>query len=725
MPENIVLASDNDSSNPRTADYLIQIGALVIVGGYALLVAALMFQRSATATVIGLYSTRYAVLLSILLMIGLLGVLGLATYWSRLPRLVQRFLSSLPNGVFSVAVVLGANILGWVWRFPIYSILAEPVFFAGLVLMCGGVLLWGVTIWLVNTRSLLIAIAALTTTYGLLLVWAILFERPFGGAGLPLLAIPAVVFAVYTIVEFAVRWWQAGQIQLSNNYISIFSVVALVGLTLYVVYIYRGAFLHNMGDDELIYIHFMKQTSFTQLFTESPVPFIYRPLYGLEIKLYYFLFGIDHAKYLAVAIAIYVISIALLVRVLRLVGAGLGIAFAVVFALPAHTFASDFLSIWPAEIVMLIGVITALVLMLCLRPQHSWKWYLALFGLLFIALLCKEYSFAIVGSVMFYALIGFFARLLDRRQTIWIFVVCLVATGLYFALRLHALSTVLGSTVDEETCGPFICYTSEQLALFNNYQHWLLYAYTVIGPNFLGNFFPFFANDGNIVASIWQLWLVLLICIGMGFLIAQAASYLNGQLENKRKWLGLLLGVVVCGFGLALPAWGQWVNQYLATPQQLALALHGVLMVGLGVAYAKIGSLEKSEVLAIALAIGLMLASSVAAYPYARYRTHYLALFGWAILFVIIFRSASRRPALWYLRPAMLVGLLALVFVNSVRIDQALPSPMLLPENFRQTASYICDPVVVNDQMALDISDHYGIAWEEIRQCRETGRNEP
>ncbi len=676
--------------------------------GYGLMLISLLGERSPTGGIFGLYSAKYLALLSGLALAWFAGAYVVLFRLPLLSRQVESVRKRLPSALMDIACVEGAVLLGWIIRYPLFGFMVQPLFVGGLVLAYAGLLFLRAE-YPVTEFSI---VGWLLGAFSLLWIFALRPDWIFGqGWGI-----------VLTPVVGVLGWWQdrTGVARLperlSANGILIAALTGL-GVLVYAGLAYQPAAEQMLTRDELYFINFTSAQPLWQIFIHSAYPFLYRPFQALELWLWFQVFGPNHAVYQWVGLALYAASALMVVWCLNAVGASKGLTALMSLLLVSHLFSQDILALWPADTIILQGIATGGLALLLVKQTDKAYWYVGVFGLLLLSLLARESAFALVAGALVYAGAGYFTQRLERRPALLLALVCIASVVVYFALRWLALGSPMGASTSVDTCSWNQCYTAAEVAALALPARLGLYVYTA-SANLVSMFLPFTTNDGLVVFETMRLWAILVgVLVILGAVCAVAIRVNAQDQQTDSRWqLGALIFCVLAGLvllGLILWPPVEWVG---ALPQ-LELALYGVLGCGMGLSLLARPNLNRTQWLLCAFALGLIIGGSVAAFPYSRYRTHYLPLIGWGILLVFSLQALQDSVG-WqrYTRGVMLAAMLALIVGSGIAVRETLPRPILLAENFMQGNNLLCDPTI-SPEIALQVAHQYNIT-DQVEACR-------
>jgi len=390
----------------------------------------------------------------------------------------------------------------------------------------------------------------------------------------------------------------------------------------------------------------------------------------------------------------------------------------------SHSFVSDLVSGWTYDPGTLTGVVAVAVAILLWRWAARWQSYLALLVLLLIAALSRENGIAIGAAVVLYLVFAALVRQLPLLQAAIMLGVCALSAVLYLLLRYIGTQGALIhlAAIGGESGIFFRLYSLDEINAFSQAQRLGLYAYTALA-NLIGNFVPVFGPEGTLWQGPLGIWLIPPALLGgltaiIGFDHQFARRWADWSIDLKRQML-LALTIALAGLGLAGFVYAPLIrvppidqNGLVA----LQFAFHATL--SFAIAYAAMRSLRWSAAhrAIAAFAIGLIVAGSLVAFPYYRYRTQYLSYFGWLLLLAIVIYFL--RDGAWhkYLRRAMLISAAALVVVNGARVYTSLPLSYLLPANF-QVRGPMCDPQVPA-AVVETIATRYQLDLNALQACR-------
>jgi hypothetical protein len=392
-----------------------------------------------------------------------------------------------------------------------------------------------------------------------------------------------------------------------------------------------------------------------------------------------------------------------------------------------HSFTSDFISSWVIDTLPYTGLLAAAVGALLWRWQGGWRSNAVLVGLLVLAGLSRENGLAIVGATGLYAIVAGRSGLLNRRQVLTVCALCALSLAIYLAIRSignPGLRLALG-TVEEESAIFGRLYDEPEVRDMLPGQRIQLYGYTVLA-NLIGNFAMLFSGVGVLRLGRPEPWIV----VGALFMVTTIAMRMSGGDlfpgarvgARAARWATLAVGwsMALVATGLLLHATALQVPRWTADLLLLQAACHTALSVGVVVAISGYRRWSPALRAQAVFALGLILGSSLLAFPYYRYRSHYVSYVGWVLLFVIA--STCLREGQWRraLRSSMTVVAALLILINGARVHASLPNADFLAERFSYRG-YLCDPGTP-DRLAEAIGVRFQLDMGRLAACRASAR---
>jgi hypothetical protein len=716
---------------------------IVVWLGASVILWSLSSHVSRSGTLLGRYSRGYA----LLLVVGLLAVVtfGLTLIWPRRqwPRAAEAWLRRVPLSLLPVLIALGTPTLAWLLRLGSsrYAFLSQPLFQIGSAVVHGGLALLLYSAWqnggaanpvwadrqLAITRTVLISLL-FTGAAGLFLpAVGLRLSAPKYWA-LLLMGFLAIVVGV----EAARRAWAVPEVRerIRAAWVSLYRFQTLVAGVLIVAYIfvtYRpGLQQALLGGDELLLLSIVYGRSPWIGFL-GPLPkfgSLFRPLFALQAWVLYTVFGPNFSAYYVFQLAHLVLSCLLIVYCALAIGGSFKVALLTALLFSSHVFVSDQISRWAFDVAPLTGLIAIAVAALLWRWPSRWYAYLALLVLLFLAALSRENGLAVIAATGLYAVFAVVVKHWRRPQALAVLLVCVGAALLYFVPRTIILSGVpIDPTANvERTAVLYRIYSVQEIQVLLPAQRLGLYAYTALA-NLISYFIPVFGQVGELWSGNVGVWVIVPVVMGsltalIGLTPPVTQNWSTWSSLRRRRIL-FALTLVVAGLGLAVFAIADSTDLQVADPTTLA-ALQFAIQLGLslGILYASLrGRAWSPAHRAMAgFALGLIVAGSLVAFPYFRYRTHYIGYFGWLLLLVIVLyylRAGRWRTSL---RRAMLISATALVVINAARVNTSLPLPYLLPANFTYRGM-ICAPALPA-AVAEAIAERYQLDQKALDACR-------
>jgi hypothetical protein len=473
----------------------------------------------------------------------------------------------------------------------------------------------------------------------------------------------------------------------------------------------------------------------------------YRPMFTLQMWIMYRLFGLNYTGYQATILAIHTLgAIALLVALVRL-GANVPTAAIAAAFYSVHPYISEHV-MWISDSAVLTRLIMMLILIVLPHHKESWKWYAGLGALLFLAPITRETGLAIVGGTFVYAVAAYLFGHLDRRAAILVAALCLASVATYFSLRAIGTGALVRSVPVENSAILRTEYTAEQIAAFSPGQRRSLYLYTVLAY-FTGAFFPIYADAG----VLRHYYLAHVIVLAIVVTIFSLTLWLTRRTSRKTKLIliGAVGGLIVlAGLVMGIPTIREAVRApYLQMQARIPIirALGAVFNVAVGFFYSSIIGvnqmleLDPTVIMSFGiiyaalfsrkwsaghksvalLALGIIAAVAVMAFPYFRLRTLGISLIGWLLLFtlaVINLRNTRFQKAVGVL---MLLMMVTATVRNGLWVHRRVPPEHMRPTNFTAESELCTTPV--NDDLVFEATRRFGsIDPAALAACREANR---
>ena len=490
------------------------------------------------------------------------------------------------------------------------------------------------------------------------------------------------------------------------------------GLTFYILFTYSPGIQYLLIDD-LLLLRFVYDRSIWAIFAESAYgTILYRPFFQLQAWVFYQLFGVTPAGYHFGQLLVYCLSgVAVYHAIDRAIHSKF-VAFSAVLLITAHMFTSSLLILWALDTAPLGGLVVGLATAMLIRPMPRLGWYVVLFFLLLLSPLTRENGLALNFGVIVYSL-GLFRLSASRRfHGVTIGLCSMVAVLLYFLMRSNVTGSAIPPSFSTETAG----YTGAQIAAFAPLQRLKLHVYTVL-VNLISNFFLFFDDQGIFLSPVLKLTVVLT-CLVVAVLALQAIADRIVRLPLERVGLKRMMSwgtaglIVVASLTLSVWAPSLFTNneRYMFYYE---FALHSLLSVGIIVALMYRRSYERSHVLLVVFALGLIVGNSVATFAYSRWRTHYLTIIGWGVLLAISLQRLDTTTWPKRIRQVMLLMAVFLIVISGLRVHSSFSNEAFMAETFNAD-SYLCKPDFPEALAAQIAAMRYQQDWRAIEDCRRT-----
>ena len=457
-------------------------------------------------------------------------------------------------------------------------------------------------------------------------------------------------------------------------------------------------------------------------------PALYRPLFAVNAWTLHSLFGVNYAAYYWVHLVVLIATCGLVAALCRSMSPGTVVALLAALLFATHSFTSDFISNWVIDTLPYTGLLAVAVAALLWRWHGGWRWGAALVGLLVLAGLSRENGLAIVGATGLYAIVGGRSGSLDRQQVLALCVFCVLSLGIYLAIRSigsPGLTLDLG-TVEEESAIFGRLYDEPEVRDMLPAQR--IRTVWVHRPG---------QSHRQLRHAVQRRWRTAPRSAGSVDIGGRALDVHDGRhADVRRRPLSKSTGQV--GSHRTLCDVGCWLADgvprdrsplYAAAPQVppwtadlllLQAACHTALSVGVVVAMSEYRRWPPALRARAAFALGLILASSLLAFPYYRYRSHYVSYLGWVLLFVMALTCLDEGQWRRALRSSMAVGAALLILINGARVHASLPNSDFLPEHYSYRG-YLCDPGTP-DTLVEAIAVRFRLDMGRLDACRASAR---
>ncbi len=463
--------------------------------------------------------------------------------------------------------------------------------------------------------------------------------------------------------------------------------------------------------DDLLMIDAIKNVDNPLLFLSRPVEWqshYYRPFFAVQNWFYYNFFGFNYFYYQLNLLFQHLISTVLLYFGLYQLSRKKLSAF-----LGALIFSTSFfvatLVVWVSDTMMLTGVFLGLILILIINYKDGFLWYLSLFLALFLVVLNRENGAAIIAAVAFWSLFSKFSRTINLKQFGKILTACIAATLLYLVLRGYAVGFIFpeagGST------GYFFRFLES--AAERNLLGFRLYLYTVAG-NLTNVFLPVLDGEGVLIMA--QL-VVAVLCLGATMVVL---SLCRKYSQNKilSSWLNFLSILTV--FLLSYYVWNM-ISQLeiyelggpVGTKTLISFVFHSVLSsILIFVAIKVYKTMPKDDLALGSFALGLIFFGGLVAFPYFRWRSLYIGVYGWIILLILCLKSIENQRGSSILTTSIFMIGISLAFFNGHTLNSWGPAITI------EEADILCD-ARVSRELAYEIAEFHDLDKKQIVECEK------
>lgn len=517
------------------------------------------------------------------------------------------------------------------------------------------------------------------------------------GTALALFGLYSLISAAYLI---RLKAWIIKQINGLKDNLNFINNHAFIGVLLFcaILFTYRNSFSGALLRlDDLFMIDFARDESIFTAITKPPEVYsvFYRPMHNLVLWIYYHLFGFDYAKYQFAELFGHIVVVLLLYAFLhsltkeKLIPAILALAFGTHIYISVGIVYVNAVFWWLGVfgIIAFIGIANG-------RKLRWYSWWIIV-AVLLLTLLLGEYGFAIIGAMW---LLAFYIFVFDRDKDEIKYATSLTITGLivviiYFTLRWQAVGIIPES--GGGSSGYFWGFYQDPRSLGLKFT-----IYTIVA-NLISTFVPIFSQSGVLL-------LPPIIQITSGIIIFYI--YLTGLQKIKEDsingylWLPMLF---IFLFG------SKEIVKHLIGNYNLSLtfSLHTILNFAIAFVVVNWKEISRQHKSISLFAVGLILGSSIVAFSYFRWRTHYYSFMGWVILISIGINYLRRIRNGRIIITSLLIITMLMSWKSMKIIDSRLP--VIKVEEFQEN---ICDDRVSKD-LAIDISSYYNITSESILKC--------
>lgn len=442
----------------------------------------------------------------------------------------------------------------------------------------------------------------------------------------------------------------------------------------------------------------------------------YRPFFIVQTWTYYQLFGIHYAGYQLAQLLQHVLVAVLLYSVFCRMGIRTDQALTGALIFAVHPFCE--LVLWVTDTGVVTGILIVFMLyVFCTNKLHNPGFDLIIFAVLLLAFLNRENSMALGAAWIAYLGIAYRQRFLSTGRVIRLVLVSGLAGIGYFLARALALGTFLApGNLGEKTY--FFTERITNTGELEGLKRLTVSLYTVVAQ-MVATFFPIFSEFGGLsqhtLATIYCIFLVVLFMF-VNELVLKWSSWSIRQ----RGIAGLILIVTTLEALIIWRLLGSWtLDIFVAALGSAAQTVLSVLI--LKELFFRKKTWSDEEVRLLAFAAVLIGVTAISAFVYFRYRTLYLPLFGWLILFTLAIKELNKRRPQGNLR--ILMRNLGLLLVISSGISLFLSLPVhesgKIPDDFVEWKLGVCNNQYVPLDFALGLAEQYGIETEAVMECRQ------
>jgi hypothetical protein len=688
---------------------------------------ALTTQQSLIANVFGRYSWLYA---AFLLLVGI-SIIGLAIYSiyyrSNLLKIISTVLTRLPFDYLFAGLVAIVGTVVLLYSYPAFGILTTFWFIGSVLTFLAALLILLIVRFQVMGIETPAVIAVWSFVFAAVL-WAVLAYLSAGPELLGLVGIGGpvagyMIFRCYFVLESLRPQWLAKIKSILSAPSILLVLVSLVGLALFIIVIYRDAFQHALLlPDELHAIDHVHNASLIEAVLTPKYTAFFRPLFQLQAYFDYKVFRLHYPGYVLTQLGLVWLSASVLFMVILKTSKNILFACLLAAAVVAHRFVSDLVTVWSIDTLTLAATFVVLALYTSSYWMANKTYYIGLGLLLLLACISRENGLLAMAGVGLGTLVRFRSPGITRLRAIRELLVISIVILVYGVMRYIWLGISLPSQLFlQGTCFGTQLYQPWELIELSTPGQIAVIGYTAFA-NVISIFIPFAVNDNGCFQ--WSNFRDGLLFAAMlfGYLLISFAAWrrLNSreQISTRSPVLSVVLSLVILAGGPIL-VFASSYSSISGPLLQLDLWLHASIT---SLTLYIVLSTRKSETpnpAALVNILGAILGMILLSSFYFRYRNFYLYTFYWASFVVIGWQALAYSPYRRFLKATLVVLLAAALLVNTVRIGNSLPLPLLLPENFN-TQSGLCDPWI-SDDLARQVGDQYGLQ-EKVSACRAEAR---
>lgn len=475
----------------------------------------------------------------------------------------------------------------------------------------------------------------------------------------------------------------------------------------------------------------------------------YRPIFVTQIWVYYHLFDLNYAGYRVLGLFQHMLGAFIAYYSLYRLTSSTRVSMLSTLLFASHLYVSVIFK-WTSDTFPLCTIALCLVLILLSKPVNRPCWHISLIVLLVFASLTRENGLAITAAVVGYVFFVVFTSQITRRHAVWMLFDCLFAFFVYFFLRWLALGSMFPAEISFDNSGVFSTYyTRGQIGAFNSTQLMMFYAYNILA-NFISHFVVVLNSTGLLT---WDYTLGLVSVIVLTPVLIVVGHYVTSRCqssvpERRQRISGCSVGSLIRPKGrrqswaaerrrrVSLAAGFIAASGILATipllsilllkvdtaiPLTYSLPIHGALpsihgalslCIGFAVIYRSKWP-HQHQAMAV-FALGLIVASSVVAFPYFRFRSLGLGLIGWLLLLAMSLNNLDVDYQ--SIRSIAFLFMLLLIMINGMRLFVELPFFDRPSVPFKSHMS-LCRNGISTD-FAIRVAEYYQLDIDAVLACR-------
>jgi len=475
---------------------------------------------------------------------------------------------------------------------------------------------------------------------------------------------------------------------LDNHRTILIILIILIGIA------YRNSLNgYLLKDDDLFIISWAQKGNPLITFIKQPAIYLryYRPFQYIILWVSYQLFEFNYAGHQLFILIQHLFVGYLLYMFLYKITKERIFPLMAVLVFSVHLYVSSIV-IWTSAVVSSLGLLIVSSLFFIYRSKITIRWLLGIGLLVFSGLFMHEMGFGLLIAVGLFVLFARYENQLNTRQLMQILAIIFVITTCYLILRTKSVG--LFPDGENLSTGYFFKYYENPETLGIK-----LYVYT-IAANIISNFFPIFSNVG-----IFDTSRILIITIGI-LLSFITSRVLKKCWENDKKYI-LSSSALVLILGFVLYKISGGINFALASSFQSILSICVFYFL------TKWKKLSSTQKMVSVYALGLILGSSLVAFPYFRWRTHYPGVIGWVILLSMAVQYLKSNLDIGKPFYAIVISLtLIMIWGYSAELNSRLPRVTM------DYVKYLCHPSLTDD-FVEEVVAVYDIDSSFVDACRE------